>query len=169
MRTAALLPRGALRTGFLLHVHPCLCRGGSSPACASVSPALKRGNCFFWGSAPNIQQGGKEKGGKKSCGKQKRDGAESWEGRRAAGHTSRLARCPPRLRLAPRFPWLPPTFLQGNSWPGLQTAGGGWQSGCWLLWVSDLGGQHADIASAERDKLGYVFTSCFLVCLFGFF
>lgn len=100
--------------------------------------------------------------GKTSCGKQIRTGAESREGRRAARHASRLARCPPRLWLAPHFPWLPPTFLQGNSWPGLQTAGGGWHGSRRPLRVSEPGGQHADVASGERDRLGYVFTSCFL-------
>lgn len=129
------------------------------PACVCLSFLCSDKGLLLWVSPKYPSQRGRT--GEKSCGKQKRDGADSWEGRRAARHTGRLARCPPRLQLAPHFPWLLPTFLQGNSWPRLQTTGGGWQGGSRPLRVSEPGGRHADIASGERDRLGYVFTSCF--------
>lgn len=75
----------------------------------------------------------------------------------------RAGGCPPSVPLAspaPGFSWLLPTFLQGNSWPKLQTTGGGWQGGC--RGCPSQGASVPTLLFGGRDRLGYVFTSCFL-------
>lgn len=123
-QTGALLLGDALRMGFT----PSLSLGGrwGQSGCVSVSPALNRVSCCFCGSAPKSSKEGKRRG-VEIMWQTEQGWAESRAGRRAARHTDRLARCPPLHWLAPHFPWLPPTFLQGNSWPGLETTGGGCQ------------------------------------------
>lgn len=115
----ALLLRDALRMGFTPSLP--LCRWGQ-PGCASVSPALNRGNCCFCGSAPISSKEGKRREGKIMW--QTEEGwADSLAGRRAARQSSRLARCAPHPWLAPPFPLAASPVLSGSSWP----TGGGWQ------------------------------------------
>lgn len=108
-QTAALLLWDALRMGFY---SICASGGWEQSGWASVSPALSRGNCCFCGSAPNIEQRGKEKGGKSWQTEQ------GWAERRAARHTSRLAGCPPLPWLVPISLGCLPHFCKGILGPG---------------------------------------------------